>query len=85
MPTLNLLGGSEISSILNLLISQVADSLVLLPTTTHLTLFQFNTNRLLQPYAYYSQKNIPAEYNYKIYNKEMLAIINYLQEQDTEL
>jgi hypothetical protein len=26
-------------------------------------------------YAYYSKKNLSVEYNYKIYNKEMLAII----------
>jgi hypothetical protein len=25
--------------------------------------------------AYYSKKNLSAEYNYEIYNKEMLAII----------
>ena len=49
------------------------------------TLFQFDTNGLLQPYIYYSWKNLPMEYNYEIYNKEILAIINYLQEQDTEL
>ncbi len=35
---LNLLGGSEISSILNLLVSQLTDSTDLLPTTIHLTL-----------------------------------------------
>jgi hypothetical protein len=30
---------------------------------------------MLRPYAYYSKKNSSAEYNYKIYNKEMLVII----------
>ncbi len=28
---------------------------------------------------------MPIECNYEIYNKEILAIINYLQEWDTEL
>jgi len=42
------------------------------------TLFQFNANGLLRPCTYYSRKNLPMEYNYKIYDKEMLAIINYL-------
>jgi hypothetical protein len=30
---------------------------------------------MLRPCAYYSKKNSSAEYNYEIYNKEMLAII----------
>jgi hypothetical protein len=29
---------------------------------------------------FFSKKNNPAEYNYKIYNKEILAIIRYLEE-----
>jgi len=49
------------------------------------TLFQFDVNGLLRPCAYYSRKNIPAECNYEIYDKEMLAIINCLQEWDAEL
>ena len=49
------------------------------------TLFQFDINGLLRPCAYYSRKNIPAECNYEIYDKEMLAIINCLQEWDAEL
>jgi hypothetical protein len=36
---LNLLRGLEISSILNLLILQVIDSIILLPIITHLTYF----------------------------------------------
>ena len=31
--------------------------------------------------AYYSQKIIPAELNYNIYNKELLRIITVLKEQ----
>jgi hypothetical protein len=30
--------------------------------------------------AYYSKKNSSTEYNYEIYNKEMLAIVQYLEE-----
>ena len=36
-------------------------------------------------YAFFLKKNNPAEYNYKIYNKELLAIICCLEEQDAEL
>ena len=37
------------------------------------------------PCAFFSKKNNPAEYNYKIYDKEMLAIVRYLEEWDVEL
>jgi hypothetical protein len=30
---------------------------------------------MLCPYTYYFKKNSSAKYNYKIYNKEILAII----------
>jgi hypothetical protein len=30
---------------------------------------------MLRPYAYYSKKNLSAEYNYKIYDKKILAIV----------
>jgi hypothetical protein len=30
---------------------------------------------MLCPYVYYSKKNSSAEYNYEIYNKEILAIV----------
>ena len=43
---LNLLGGSEISSILNPLVSQLTDSADLLPTTIHLTITFNNLNIL---------------------------------------
>ena len=35
--------------------------------------------------AYYSKKHTPVKNNYKIYNKELLAIIRYLKVWDTEL
>ena len=37
------------------------------------------------PCAFFSKKNNPAECNYKIYDKEMLAIVRYLEEWDVEL
>jgi hypothetical protein len=40
---------------------------------------------VLQPYAYFLKKNLPAECNYEIYNKELLAIINALKEWEPEL
>jgi hypothetical protein len=39
------------------------------------TLFQEDDEGILYPCAYYSKKNSSIEYNYKIYNKEILAII----------
>ena len=35
--------------------------------------------------AYYLKKHTPAENNYKIHNKELLAIMRYLEVWDTEL
>lgn len=40
---------------------------------------------VLRPCAYFSKKNNPAECNYEIYDKEMLAVIKALEEWDTEL
>ena len=40
---------------------------------------------VLRPVAYMSKCHLPAECNYKIYNKEMLAIIKVLDEWDVEL
>ena len=37
-------------------------------------------NRVLRPVAYYLKKYLLAEYNYPIYNKEILVIIRYLKE-----
>jgi len=33
----------------------------------------------LYPIAYFSKSLIPAEYNYEIYDKELLAIIKYFE------
>ena len=38
-------------------------------------LSQYNNNKWLHPYIYFSKRNSPAEYNYQIYDKELLAII----------
>jgi hypothetical protein len=34
---------------------------------------------MLRPYIFFSKKNTPAEYNYKIYDKKMLTIIRALR------
>ena len=36
---------------------------------------QYNNNEILHPVAYFSKKNSPMEFNYEIYNKELMAII----------
>jgi hypothetical protein len=41
---------------------------------------QLGKDGMLRPVAFYSKKNNSAECNYEIYNKEMLAIICYLEE-----
>ena len=38
-------------------------------------LSQKDNKGVLYPVAFFSRKISPAEYNYKIYNKELLAII----------
>ena len=40
---------------------------------------------MLRPCAFYSQRNIPAESNYEIYDKELLAIVKCLRNWDSEL
>ncbi|KAI1004395.1 hypothetical protein K3495_g3815 [Podosphaera aphanis] len=49
------------------------------------TLQQLNDKGLWVPCAFFSKKNNSAEYNYEIYDKEMLAIICCLGEWDAEL
>ena len=46
---------------------------------------QYDEKGVLRPCAFYSCKNNPAECNYPIYDKEMLAIIKCLREWDAEL
>jgi hypothetical protein len=40
---------------------------------------------MFHPYRFYSKKNSPTKCNYEIYNKEMLAIIRYLENWDSNL
>ena len=42
-------------------------------------LSQYNDDGILYPVTFYSKNLIPAEYNYQIYNKELLAIIKCLE------
>jgi hypothetical protein len=37
-------------------------------------------DRVLYPVAFFSRKLSPAEYNYEIYDKELLAIVNALEQ-----
>jgi hypothetical protein len=40
---------------------------------------------MIRPCAFFSKKNSPAKCNYEIYDKEILAIIRYLEVWDPEL
>lgn len=48
-------------------------------------LSQYDDNGVLRPCAFFSRKNSPAECNYEIHDKELLAIINCLKEWESEL
>ena len=48
-------------------------------------LSQYDDNGNLWPCAYFSKKNLPAECNYEIHDKELLAVIRCLEEWDAEL
>lgn len=48
-------------------------------------LMQYDDDGFLRPCAFFSKKNSPAECNYEIYDKEMLAIIRCLEAWDAEL
>lgn len=48
-------------------------------------LSQYDSDGLLRPVAYFSRKNTPAECNYEIHDKELLAIICCLKEWESEL
>jgi len=43
-------------------------------------LYQASKDSKLKPVAFFSAKHSAPEYNYKIYNKELLAIIKALKE-----
>ena len=43
-------------------------------------LSQYNKDGVLYPIIYFLKWLSPAEYNYKIYNKELLAIIRYFKQ-----
>ena len=49
------------------------------------TLSQIGNNEELHSVTFYSRKMLPAEFNYKIYDKELLAIINCLETWRPEL
>ena len=48
-------------------------------------LSQYDDNGKLRPVAFFSAKYSAPEYNYEIYNKELLAIIKALEEQRPKL
>ena len=48
-------------------------------------LSQYDENGVLHPVAYFSKKHSPAECNYEIYNKELMAIIRAFEEWRPEL
>ncbi len=49
------------------------------------TLMQKDDEGFFRPVAYYSKRHSPAECNYEIYDKEMLAVIRALETWDAEL
>ena len=48
-------------------------------------LSQYNKEGVLYPIVYFSKQLSPAKYNYKIYNKELLAIIKYFKQWQPKL
>ena len=48
-------------------------------------LFQYNKDGVLYSIIYFLKWLNPAKYNYKIYNKELLAIIRYFEQWWPEL
>ena len=48
-------------------------------------LMQYDDDGLLRPCAFFSKKNLPAECNYEIHDKELLAIVRCLKEWSAEL
>ena len=48
-------------------------------------LSQYNKDGVLYPIVYFLKRLSLAEYNYKIYNKKLLAIIRYFKQWRPEL
>ena len=48
-------------------------------------LSQYNSEGILRPVAYFSKKHNPAECNYEIYDKELMAIVRAFEEWRPEL
>ena len=48
-------------------------------------LSQYDKEGILRPIAFFSKKHSTVKYNYEIYDKELLTIICYLEEQRPEL
>ena len=48
-------------------------------------LSQYNENGVLHPVAYFFKKHNPAECNYEIYDKELMAIVCTFKEWRSEL
>ena len=48
-------------------------------------LSQYDENSVLHPVAYFFKKHSPAECNYEIYDKELMAIIRAFKEWRPEL
>ena len=48
-------------------------------------LSQFDESNVLRPVAFFSRKHLPAECNYEIYDKELLAIVTAFEECRPEL
>ncbi len=49
------------------------------------TLSQYSDDRVLYPVAYFLAKHSVQEYNYNIYNKELLTVVKALEEWKPEL
>jgi hypothetical protein len=43
-------------------------------------LSQYDNDNVLHPMAYFPKKHSPMEYNYEIYDKELMAIIRAFEE-----
>jgi hypothetical protein len=49
------------------------------------SLSQYDNDGILHPVTYLSKKHSPVDYNYEIYNKELIAIIHTFEEWRPEL